>query len=350
MRTRPSRKVLGTVIACGIAAACNDAPAGPSGPPPPPTIAGLELTGQTTLAPGATAELTLIAVLNDGTRTDVTKTAIWAINDARFVSSLGQGRFRAVAHGEATIRVHYSSRNTSREIVVVPDGTFRVTGRVLENDGVTPVANAHIRVRGADETGPSTDADTNGNYRLYGVRPETDFVVTREGFADKEQRVRIDKHSAVNISMALTAPRLNVEGAYTVMFDWSSCTPAYRADLRQRVYGAVVTQSGAQIEVRFTEPAFAQDFLNRGNLMEGRVDSNAMYLFADRGDFSYPPYLTELLPDSYRLVTSGTAFLTQSGNRLSGRFLGLALLSRKVPQSETFHGECTAGNVSFERR
>ena len=350
MRPHLSIRELAIVLTCLLAVTCDKPPTGPSPLPPPPTVAGLELTGQTTLAPGATSQFTLIAVLPDGTRTDVTNTAIWSINDARFVSSLGQGRFRAVAFGEAAVSVRYSNRGANREIVVVPDGTFRVTGRILEDDGVTPVANAHIHVRDLDGSGLATNADTNGNYRLYGVRTETDFVVTREGFAEKVQPVRIDKHSAVNISMALTAPRLNVGGAYTVTFDWSSCTSAYRADLRQRVYSAVVTQAGAQLEVRFTEPSFAQDFLNRGNLMEGRVDANAMYLFADQGDFSYPPYLTELLPDNYLLVTWGTAILAQSGNRFSGPFQGIAALARRVPNNVTFHGECTIGNISFERR
>jgi len=349
VRTLSSIRGVAIVLTCLLAVTCSP-PAGPSPPPSDLAVTSLELTGQTTLAPGATAEFTLIAVFADGTRTDVTSKAIWSIGNLNFVASQGQGRFRAVALGEASVSVRYATRSVTREIVVVPDGTFRVTGRVIADDGVTPVANAHIQVRDLGESGLATDADRNGNYRLYGVRPESDFVVTRQGFAETVQPVRIDKHAAINISMVLTAPRLNVAGDYTVSFDWSSCTPAYRADLRQRVYSAVVTQTGAQIEVRFTEPAFARDYLDRGNLMDGRVDTDGIYLFADRGDFSYPPYVTELLPDSFRLVTSGTAFLTQSGNRLSGPFQGLVALSRKVQNSETFHGECSTGNISFERR
>ena len=76
-----------------------------------------------------------------------------------------------------------------------------------------PIANAHIRVRNADETGPQTDADANGFYRLYGVERDADLVVTRAGFVDTERKnLTIDKHTTVNIAMPLAGPRVNVEG------------------------------------------------------------------------------------------------------------------------------------------
>jgi hypothetical protein len=361
---RTLKNVVAILLTCALAASCEDPPTGPSPqrvtPPPPPgqpVLTGLELTGQTTLAPGATSEFTLIASFSDGTRTDVTSTAQWRINSAQFASSLGQGRYRAVANGEATVHVRYSDRDVSREIVIVPDGTFRVTGRIFEDDGVTPVSLAHVRVRDREESGLSTNADVNGFYRLYGVRPEVDFVVTRAGFAETERKhLTIDTHTILNISLPLAGPRLTVDGNYTVTFDWSNCSNGFRDDLRRRVYGAVLKQSGAEVEVRFTEPSFVHNSANRGDLMQGHVDPSGMYLNADSGFYySYygapsSPFLVELLPDSYRLTTTGAAFLPQSGGRFSGAMTGRAQLSRGSAQFETFLGECRAGSVSFERR
>ena len=360
-------KIVVSVVLVGVlATSCHDPQNGPSGPSqnPPvtspggqPVLVNLELTGQTTLAPGATTELTVTAVMSNGTRTDVTSTAQWSINDSRFVTSLGQGRYRAIANGEGHVTVRYSNRSAGREIVVVPDGTFRVTGRILEEDGVTPVANAHIRVRDADDTGPQTDADSGGYYRLYGVKSSIDLVVTREGYVDTEQKsLTISRHTSLNVLLPASGPRLKVDGAYTVTFDWSNCVNTFPNDLRHRVYGAVVKQAEAEIEVRFTEPGFVHNSANRGDLMEGRVGPSGMHLFADSGYYywyygaSAAPYLTELLPDNHRLVSWGTAFLTQSGNRFSGAIQGGASLYRRVGLNDTYLGGCNSGNVTFERR
>ncbi len=357
--------VVATILTCALTAACDDPPVGPARPstnppvglPAQPTLTHLELTGQTTIAPGATAELTVMAVFSDRTRTDVTSTAQWSINDSRFVTSLGQGRYQGVANGEGHVNVRYSTRSAGREIVVVPDGTFRVTGRILEEDGVTPVGNAHIRVRDVDGTGPHTNADASGYYRLYGVKRSIDLVVTREGYVDTEQKnLTISTHTSVNVMLPAPGPRLKVDGAYTVTFDWSSCVSAFRNEFRHRVYSAVVKQSEAEIEVRFTEPEFVHNSANRGDLMEGRVGPSGMHLFADSGYYyayygaGSAPYLTELLPDNHRLVSWGTVFLTQSGNRFSGAIQGGAALYRRVGQNDTYLGGCNSGTVTFERR
>ena len=362
---RTLKIVVAVVFTCMLAASCDDPQNGPpspspipSGPPASqPALTGLELTGQTTLAPDATSEFTLIAVFSDGARTDVTGSAQWTSNNSRYVTSLGQGRYRAVALGEADVNVRYLTRFASREIVVVPDGTFRVTGRIFEDDGVTPVANAHIRVRDAAETGLSTNADASGFYRLYGVMSNVDFVVTRPGYLETERKhMTIDNHATVNISLPLAGPRANVEGSYTVTFDWSNCTNGFRDDLRRRVYSAAIKQSGAQIEVRFTEPAFLHNSANRGDLMTGRVDPNGMHLYADSGYYYYyygaafSPFLVELLPDNHRLAIWGTAFLAQSGNRFSGALEGSAQFGRGTGRNIAFLGGCNNGNVSFERR
>ena len=232
---------------------------------------------------------------------------------------------------------------------------FRVLGRILELDGVTPVANAHIRVRDAEGTGgPSTTADESGFYRLYGVKTRTFFVVTSAGYDQTERPVNIDRHSAINIAVALSDHRLNVAGTYTVTFDWLSCGDEFRADLRRRVYTAVVKQSAANIEVQFTEPEFVRRSAISPNVIRGRVQPNGIYLVAEP-DYSYPigpeysSFLVEVLPDNYRLAATGRAFLFQSGRRFSGAFSGSAWLYRQG-QTDFVSPMCTTGNVSFEQR
>ena len=365
MKTRLLLRSIAVVIAGGVIVACNDAPVGPTGPYPPPpppdqpVLRSLELTGEATIAPGATSDFTLIAVYANGTRTDVTTTARWSVSDfnnaSRFATVPGPGRVQGVASGETRLHVGYGVLNVSRDIIVVPEGTFRVTGRITENDFITPVANAHIRVRDATETGPTTETDNDGYYRLYGVKRETDFVVTREGFQDTELRVTIDKHSTVNVVVPLAGPRLNVEGNYTVTFEWTKCFGGFPDHLKRRVYGAVVKQLGAQIEARFTEPEFALNSASRGNVMTGRVDPSGMHLYADSGYDSgfgpnYGASLTEVLPDNYRLVAWGRTFVARSGNRFAGPLSGGAYAYQQAAPRDIGHGNCSDGNVTFERR
>jgi len=363
---RTLKTVVAILLTSLLVVTCDDpknGPAGPSpnppvGPPSSPALTGIELTGQTTLAPGATSEFTLIAVFSDGSRNDVTAAAQWTINNSTYVTSLGQGRFRAVANGEAQLNVRYSNRNASREIVVVPEGTFRVTGRIVEDDGVSPVPNAHIRVRDADAAGPQTDADESGYYRLYGVKRNVDLVVTRPGYIDTERKnMTIDRHMIVNISIPLAGPRMRVEGTYTATFNWSNCSSGFPADLRQRVYTAVVKQSDAQIEARFIEPSFVHNSANRGDLMEGRVTGTGISLFADSGYYYYyygagsAPSLIELLSDNRRLLSWGTAVLSQSGNRFSGPIQqGGTTLTQQQTRGPSYIGSCSIGSLIFERR
>ncbi len=355
---RTLRTVVAIALTTVLATACDDSPAAPTRDPPPlpPDVNRLELSGQNTIAPGMTTEFTLTAVSANGSRTDVTTVAAWSTSGTNIATSLGQGRFKGVATGETTINASYNRQLTGRSIIVVPDGTFRVTGRVTEDDGVTPIPNAHIRVRDADGTGPQTDADGAGYYRLYGVKPEVDFVVTRAGYVDTELKHKmIGDHATVNIQMPLAGARLQVEGTYTAAFNWSNCGASFPAELRQRVYIAVVKQAGSQIEVRFTEPEFVHNSANRGDLMTGRVDPAGIHVFADSGYYywygaAYSPFLTELLPDNYRLVSWGEAYLIQSGNRFSGAMQGGASHYRWVGQSQTFLGSCSLANVMFERR
>ncbi len=356
---RKLKSVGAIALTCGLSAACDDAPAAPSRPlPPPPAseiVTSLELSGQTTLAPGASADFTLIAVFADGTRNDVTGSAQWSTRNSTVVVSEDRGRIRAGTTGDTTLDVRYKQGNVSREIIVVPDGTFRVVGRILEYDGVTPVANAHIQVRDGGATGPSTTADTSGFYRLYGVRAATTLVVTGAGYEETEQRVWASQHATINIAVARAGPRLNVAGTYTVVFDWSQCGPGFPVDLRRRVYAAVVQQSADNIQVEFTEREFLRRSASRPNLIYGRVHADGIYLIAEP-DYYYPigpgysSLLTEILPDNYLLAIWGRAFLAQSGHRFSGTFKGNAWLQRADQASGLDSANCMSGNVSFERR
>ena len=111
MRAPLSLKVSAVVIACGMAAACDDAKPFADNPltPSQPTLVTLELSGPTTFAPGQTVSFTLVTVSNDGTRRDVSSTAQWTSNNASIVTTQGQGRYGGNAVGDTQVTARFGA-------------------------------------------------------------------------------------------------------------------------------------------------------------------------------------------------------------------------------------------------
>ena len=145
----PSRRAAGVIAVTGLLA-CDSK----TGPTRPPDVVTLELSGTLTIAPGATTQLTLTAVKSDGSRSDVTSTAHWSSSfGSSAVSSLGEGRFLGRAIGDTVITGRDGRWSVSRELIVVPDGTYRLNGRVTQAEApFWGIGGA--RVRASDGEGP----------------------------------------------------------------------------------------------------------------------------------------------------------------------------------------------------
>jgi len=357
VRTHLSLMLAAAVAICGLSASCDDAKPLSDNPlaPSPPMLVTLELSGPTTFAPGESVAYTLMAKVTNGTNTDVTSTSQWSSSNSSVLTSLGAGRFRANTAGDTQLNVNYGRLGTTREVIVVPTGTFRVTGRVVETDGAFPIAGARIQARDSSGNGPSTESDGSGFFRLFGVAPDSEIVVSRSGYSESTRHVTIDKHSTVNFEMNLNGPRRRVDGTYTVALDLSGCRDGFRPEYAHRVYTAVVQQSGSAVEVRFTEPAFAVNSANRGNLMQGRVEGTGLFLYAQSFSYYYYgpgdyPFLVEALPDESRLVLTATVTLAESGESYTGKLNGYANNYGPRYPFDKYLGGCSGGQLTFTRR
>jgi len=147
-----------------------------------------------------------------------------------------------------------------------------------------------------------------------------------------------------------------VAGTYTVTLDLTGCRDGFRPEYARRVYTAVVQQSGTSVEVRFTEPAFAVNSLNRGNLMQGRLQGTGLILQAESSFYYYYygpssyPFLVEALPDDSRLVVTGAATLAESGGNYAGNLNGwVSNYGPRFP-NDKYLGGCNGGQLTFTRR
>ena len=184
--------------------ACTDGPTAPGRMPSPGTSAPdrIELIVPDALPPGASAPLTLLAHLADGSSREVTPHATYLSSDPGILALVAPGRVRAHAPGEANISVTYRSLRTARLMFSMPTGTFRLTGRVT-GEG-TGVDGAEVRVVSGAGAGLSATTGPSGQYRLYGVAGDTRVQVRKPEYVTIAQTIDIGQNSSLDFELTPT--------------------------------------------------------------------------------------------------------------------------------------------------
>jgi Carboxypeptidase regulatory-like domain len=345
---RTALVVTGSVIAIAIAALLTGCGSHPSGPSEIATV-GVELTGPRSVAPGGTARFTAIARFGDGTSRDVTAEAEWSSSNAAAVS-VQAGVVTGHAAGEALLRVQLRSApyySSAREVIVVPDGTFRLVGAVSEADPpMVAIAGARVDVIAGSGAGLSATTGTTGQYRLYGVAAETQIAVSKDGYQRQLQTITVTDHQTQNFQLALLHPRDNVAGTYRLTVTAAdTCSADLPAPARSRIYTAVLTQNGAVVDVRLKDAAFASRG-SKGNSFRGRVEPGRVVLqltpFSSYG--YYYADVVEQLESSMYLLISGNVTATLQGKDLPGTLDGALQVFDVDPLNCrgycTFRAEC----------
>jgi hypothetical protein len=352
------------VIAAGLtalAAACgDDTPVGPTGPS---AVMQLLIEGPETLAPGQSAQYTATAIYLDGTRSPATDTQWSAFGGKLTVSGSGLAQ-ASDAMGDSTLSASVPIGGTNRgrrfgyrEVVIVPAGTFRVVGTIMEagQTGV-PITDAAVEFGGS---AIRLATDFAGNYRAFGVPPATTLTVTREGYQTQTRTLNLTRHSTENFQMTLSGPRLGLSGDYTVVFEAGGACPGYpplRDDLQRREYGASVTQAGAEVTVRLTEPGFLVRE-GRGDRFVGRADPSGVLFRLEDAYYYYfytvniYPNVLERLSDSSFLAVIGDAQTRGSDSALSGTLTGqMRHLRPGFPSAYAVQGCAQTQRISLNRR
>jgi hypothetical protein len=272
--------------------------------------------------------------LSDGT-TGTTTNVRWSSDtglirvDASGLATAGQ------QIGDDTLSAEVATgsglQRTTREILVLQPGTFRMIGSVTENgEPPTPIAGARVEVTGGT---PAATTGWDGRFRLFGVPGAGTIRVSRDGYEPHVQGFQLTEHASQNFQLTLAGTRLDLAGPYTLAVE-AACqtsTPV-PADLRRGSYAATLTQNGANLEVLLTEPRFRSNSAGRGNRFTGRVDAAGATFRLE--DFSGADYdnvpadpatyanVVERLPSGKFLIVTGTAVTKGSSGALSGDLQG----------------------------
>jgi hypothetical protein len=214
MRSRQSW-VPGAFVLAAVAVACSDRsrrpPTSPNLPVPSPVLS-LELSGPGTVHVGQPAQFTVTGRQPDGTTRNVTRDVTWRF-DTELLSMSTPGLLAGKSKGQGAIGVSFARLSaTIGEVVVVPEGTFRLSGTVRDS-GV--LVDAIVRVE-SQALGQAEVAATGGQYVVFGVSGETTVTAIKDGYEQVKVTQLVSAHHTVDLDLALSQPRRDISGRYTL--------------------------------------------------------------------------------------------------------------------------------------
>jgi hypothetical protein len=262
--------------------------------------------------------------------------------------------------GEAVLSVTASSAQGSsvrltREVLVLPDGTYRLVGTIKDGDFPSVgVAAARLDVTPGSA---SATTDSQGNYRLYGVPADASIHVAGDGYESLVQSVHLTGNASRSFQLTPSGPKLDLAGAYTLAIDAApGCSGSFSlpTDLQHRSYEAVVLQTGVNLLVSLTEDRFRLNGDGRGNHFSGvagvhgatfTLDSYGYYYYYYVGQY---PSIAERLSNGTFLVVDGQATATGTSAGLSGQLNGsMANWGAQFPTIGVFLKNCYSRSHQF---
>ena len=307
--------------------ACDNSPNRPSPPQvqpqtPIPTAVRLAIDGAQTVAPGATAQFTATAAMSDGSTRDVTAAAAWQASSsfASVVAGLVTGRNR----GEATISARYSGLSSTRSVMVLPDGTFRLTGTVVETiPPIGPVSGVRVEVVDGPERGQAATSAFDGSFKIYGLSGDVELRFSKAGYATRTERLGVNEHRIAQFGIAIVTPLPDLSGRYTMTVRAAEeCADRLPEIARERSYPADIVQGGPRAQVTLGGATFSIGYYGRANRFTGIVEPASARWDLYESTYYYTPSVQEELGSSRFLAIFGTIVTTADASRLTGTLDG----------------------------
>ncbi len=244
MRSEEAGRDVGAALSAAIVlallfAACDRNPRRPTPVPGAPSVVRLEVTGPGSIAPGGAEQFRATAHMSDGSQRDVTTEAAWNSANASIISISSAGLATAHDRGEADIRVAFSEVMSTKRVMVLPRGTFKVSGQGARRGG----RRDRCARRGSCRVRHRT-LDTQPGWRLRLVwyfRPDADSGF-EEGYQPRIENLDVTDHRTLDIGLALVRPPWIPSGKYTLTI---AAAPQCRAALPEDVWHAL--HSGLEI-------------------------------------------------------------------------------------------------------
>jgi hypothetical protein len=320
------------VLPAVLAAACDKSPTAPNRPTDGATAASvrLDITGPRTVAPGGTAQFVATARVSDGATRDVTAEAQWRSNTVDLTLS-APGLVTAQSRGEGMLSASFNGLSSTKEVILVPDGTYRLMGTVTNIVAPAgPVALAWVEVISGTGRGLRSGTGEDGTYRLDGVAGEIEVRVTKAGYDAQTKRLLIADHEIGNIVLSLVVAPPDVSGSYTLTIAAAdTCSTMLPADAMSRRYSATLTQVGPDLTVTAggatfgTFNSFVANVIRNGKVEPTTVRLSLGTLGCGGYYYGCGPSLLEQVTASRFFLPSGAVTLNISPTGLAGSLDGV---------------------------
>jgi hypothetical protein len=298
----------------------------------------LEIVGPQTVAPGGTARFTATFYTPNGSARDVTAESVWGSTSGELVV-VAPGIVNGQTAGTVSLRASFNTLISTREVIIVPDGTYRLTGVVSDPDAPGgPVAGARVEVTEGPGRGLVAMTSSTGDYALYGIAGQATLRVTKEGYEPRVESLFVSGHRALNFQLLILGRRSDVSGSYklTIAAD-DTCAALLPAEAMSRTYSAELTQVGPALTIAVSGARFAEIGGRPLNVIQGVVNLNGVRL--DLGNlgcsgyyYGCGPALVEQLSAGTFFVPWGSLSLSMSPTRLTGELNGhLQVVQGPVP-------------------
>src|SRR5207248_1514706 len=130
-------------------------------------------------------------------------------------ATVSAGAVTGVSLGRTVIRATFERWSSSDTIVIEPDGTFILKGKVTEPGGV-PVPLATVEVI----SGPANQVTTDsaGGYEMFGVGGTVIVRVGKTGYFDERRTVTMSADQSLDVEITPRSAPASVAGSYRVTF------------------------------------------------------------------------------------------------------------------------------------
>ena len=356
-----SRRV---VVAAGaglvlLFASCDKSPTSPR-PPQQVTTVRLELVAPPEIAPDETVQLTANASKSDGSVENVSSQAQWTSATSEVLQLGSTGLATGRNRGEVFVTVRFGGLSATAPIMVLPKGTFRLSGTVYEG-GFVKLENVTVTVTSSVGEGLTAVTNVNGGFVLYGVSGLVKLHARREGYTDVVTQVPgpVTAHrNNSDLSMVSNRPLVDLSGTYTLTISSQSACPAAFPDAaRRRSYTANVKQNkdnccAGGLSVVLTGADFIVHNGRYWNTFHGRVTSTGeARLHITTEDFDGNQfYIAERFGDTAILVR-GDVSAKATPELISGTLAGEILIAQGAsPPFESYSSRCPAALFEMVRR
>ena len=301
-------------VACG---GDKTSPVPTSPTPPSANLTSLVIQGlPPRVGPGQIAHVKAVGRFTDGSERDVTADARWTSTQPQ-IATVDAGVITGQALGRTQIRATYQFRDAFLGLLVMPEGTFILSGNITE-PGPVNVGFATVTVLG----GPFNQVTTNsfGHYELFGVSGTVTLRVSKPGYLDDVRTVIVSQDQTLHFQIRPIVGPTPVAGIYRMTLMISPSCSIVPDDQKTRTYTAAIGQDTARLRIQLG----AANFVLQKYFFDGKVSGSTVTF--DWGSQPYYYYygtsVEEILPGGQILGIWGTMVAPASAQTMSGNLVG----------------------------